>query len=263
MQISAEKVQLMTNNTNGISIDITIDTKKLETVSSFKYLGAIVSDEGSMIEVLTGIAQTTATVTKRKVVWNDKNIAISSSIRLILSLVMSIFLYAREAWTITADAERRIQALEMRCFLKLLGISYRDHITNEEVKARTGNAIGPYEDLLTTVKRRKLKWYGHVIRSSGLAKTILTGTVQGRRRRGRQRKRLEDNIKEWTGLEWNIILRKAENRDEWGKLVVKSTVVPQRSARLRDRYDKIRSFLVESYPSTRHSERKSGLTTLP
>ena len=50
-----------------------------------------------------------------------------------------------------------------------------------------------------------------------------------------KRKRWEDSIKEWTGLEWNIILRKAENREEWRKLVVKSTVVPQRSARLRDR----------------------------
>ena len=50
----------------------------------------------------------------------------------------------------------------------------------------------------------------------------------------RQRKRWQDNIKEWTGLEWNIILRKAENREEWRKLVVKFTVVPQRSARLQD-----------------------------
>ena len=48
-------------------------------------------------------------------------------------------------------------------------------------------------------------------------------------------KRWEDNIKEWIGLEWNIILQKAENREEWRKSVVKSTVVPQRSARLRDR----------------------------
>ena len=63
----------------------------------------------------------------------------------------------------------------MRCFLKLLGISYRDHITNEEAKARIGNAIGPYEDLLTSVKRRKLKWYRHVTRSSGPAKIILLG----------------------------------------------------------------------------------------
>ena len=61
------------------------------------------------------------------------------------------------------------------------------------------------------------------------------GTVQGGRRRGRQRKRWEDNIKEWTGLELNILLRKAENCKEWRKLVVKSTVVPQRSARLRDK----------------------------
>ena len=78
------------------------------------------------------------------------------------SLAMSIYLYACETWTITADIERRIQALEMRCFRKLLGISYIDHETNEEVKARNGNAIGPYEVLLTSVKRRKLKWTGHV-----------------------------------------------------------------------------------------------------
>ena len=232
MQISAEKTRLMANNTNGISTHITIDNKKLETVCSFRYLGAIVSDDGSKPEVLSRIAQTTAAVTKLKVIWNDKNIAISSKIRLMRSLAMSIFLYACETWTITADIERRIQALEMRCFHKLLGISYRDHITNEEVKARIGNAIGPYENLLTTVKRRKLKWYGHVTRSSGLARTILQGTVQGGRRRGRQKKRWEDNVKEWTGLELNIMLRKAENREEWRKLVVKSTVVPQRSTRL-------------------------------
>ena len=225
-QISAEKTLLMTNNTNGISTDITIDNKKLETVRSFKYLGAIVSDEGSKPEVLSRIAQTTAAVTKLKVIWNDKNIAISSKIRLMRSLAMSIFSYACETWTITADVKRRIQALEMRCFRKLLGFSYRSHITNEEVKVRIGNAIGPYEDLLTSMKRRKLKWYGHVTRSSGLGKTILQETVQGERRRGRQRKRWEDSIKEWTGLEWNIIPRKAENREEWRKLVVKSTVVP-------------------------------------
>ena len=119
-----------------------------------------------------------------------------SKIRLMRSLAIFIYLYVCETRTITAHTERRIQALEMGCFRKFLGISYRDHITNEEVKTRTGNAIGPYEDLLTSVKRRKLKWYGRVTRSSGLPKTIPQGTVQGGRRRGRQRKRWEDNIKE-------------------------------------------------------------------
>ena len=142
-------------------------------------------------------------------------------------------------FTILVDSFRRsrewIQALKMRCFCKLLCISYRNHITNAEVKARIGNAIRPNVDLLTSVKRLKLKWYGRVTQSSGLAKTVLQGTVQGGRRRGTQRKRWEDNIKQWTGLPWNIMLRKAENREEWRKLVVKSAVVPQRSARLWDR----------------------------
>ena len=69
--------------------------------------------------------------------------------------------------------------MEMRSYRKILHISRKDHVTNEEVRAKIQQAIGLYEDLLTTVKRRKLPWYGHVSRSSGLAKTILQGTVKG------------------------------------------------------------------------------------
>ena len=72
--------------------------------------------------------------------------------------------------------------MEMRCYHKILHISYKDHVTNEEVRAKIQQAIGPHEDLLTIVKRRKLQWYGHVSRSSGQAKTILQGTVKGVRR---------------------------------------------------------------------------------
>ena len=77
------------------------------------------------------------------------------------------------------------------------------------------------------VKRHKLQWYGHVSRSSGLAKTISQGTVKGGRRQGRQRKRLEDNIKEWTGLEFAESQRAVEKREKWRKLVAKSSVVPR------------------------------------
>ena len=151
-----------------------------------------------------------------------------------LALSYLVFAYATCDWTLIVDLERRIQALEMRCFRRLLGISYLDHITNEEVQSKVKQAIGPYEDLLTTVRRRKLTWYGHVMRSSGLSKTVLQGTVQGGRRRGRQKKRWEDNIREWTGLELNQTLRKAERRDEWRELVLKSCVAPRRSSRLWD-----------------------------
>ena len=114
------------------------------------------------------------------------------------SLVTSIFLYACELWTLTAELQRRIQAIEMKCYRKIL--HYKDHVTNEEVRAKIQQAIGPHEDLPTIVKRRKLQRYGHVSRSSGLAKSILQGTVKGGRRQGTQRKRWEDNIRKWTGL---------------------------------------------------------------
>ena len=148
---------------------------------------------------------------------------------------MSIFLYACESWTLNADTERRIGAMEMRCYRRLLCISYKDHIPNEEVRQRIENAIGPHADLLTIVRQRKLKCYGHTTRSSGLAKTIMQGTVNGGRRRGRQKKRWEDNIREWTGLELRNTLRKAENREEWKAVVRRSSAAPRRIPNLRDR----------------------------
>ena len=70
--------------------------------------------------------------------------------------------------------------MEIRCYCKILRISYKDHVvTNEEVRAKFQQAIGPHEDLLTMVKRLKLLWYGHVSSSSLLAETILQGTVKG------------------------------------------------------------------------------------
>ena len=130
--------------------------------------------------------------------------------RLLRSLVTAIFLYACEPWTIKAELQR-IQDMEMRCHRKIPHISYKDHVTNEEVRAKIQQALGPHEDL-TTVKRRKLQWHGRVSRSSGLARTNLQGTVKGGRRQGRQRERREDNIREWTGLEFAKSQRAVENR---------------------------------------------------
>ncbi|CAH3169805.1 unnamed protein product [Porites lobata] len=101
LEISAEKTKLMTNNANGISIDIRIHGEKLDEVDSFK---------------------------------------------------------------VTAEILKKLQATEMRCFRKLLGFSYRDHITNDAVRDRIRQAIAPCDDILTMVKKRKLKWFGHVSR---------------------------------------------------------------------------------------------------
>ena len=81
--------------------------------------------------------------------------------------------------------------MEMRCYLNILRISYKDHVTQQ--------AIEPQNILLTIVQRHKLQWYGHISCSLGLDKTILQGTVKWR---SRQKKRWEDNVREWTGVEF-------------------------------------------------------------
>ena len=99
MKISAEKTKLMTNNTSGINTEIEVNGQKLETVTSFKYLGSVITEEGSKPELLCRIAQATAALTRLKPIWIDKSISLSSKIRLIRSLVTFSFLYACESWT--------------------------------------------------------------------------------------------------------------------------------------------------------------------
>ena len=118
-------------------MEIKVNGQKLGTVKSFKNLGSIITNEVSNPEILFRIAQTTAALTRLESVWNDRSISLSSKIRPMHSLVTSIFLYACESWTLTTELQRRIQAMEMRCYT----ISYRDHVTNEEVCAKTSRQL--------------------------------------------------------------------------------------------------------------------------
>ena len=185
MEISAEKTKLMTKIATGIQREINVKRQKLGIVTSSKYLGAIVSDKGPKPEVLFELHKPQ----QLKPIWRDNNISLGPKVKLIRSLVISIFLYASELWTLTAELEKRTQAFEMRCYRRLLNISNKDHVTNEDVRRKIQAAIGKYADLLTLVTKRKLRWFGHISRSSGVAKSILQGTGQGKRRKGRQKKR--------------------------------------------------------------------------
>ena len=183
-------------------------------MENFKYLGVIISNQGSKPEILSRVVQTIAALSGLKIIWRDKNISIASKVKLMWTLILSTFLYAFESWTLTAETERRIQAFEMRCYRRLLNISYKDHVTKEEALNKIQNTTGVHDDLLTMVKKRKLRSrYGHISRSSGMAKTVLQGTVKGARRRGRQKK-WEDNIEEWMGMGFGDSLRAVEDREE-------------------------------------------------
>ena len=196
MEISAEKTKLMTNSANGTQREITVKGQKLGTVTSFKDLGAVVSDDGSKPAVLSRIAQAIATLTKLKLIWRDNNISLGSKVKLLRSLVISIFLYSCESWTLTAELGKKTQAFEMRCYY-----SYKDHVTNEEVRRKIQAVTGEYDEHLTLVKKRKLRWFGHVSRSSGLAKTILQGIVKEKKETDRRR---GGNTISKSGQEWTL-----------------------------------------------------------
>ena len=196
------------------STQIKVNGQKLETVTSFKYLGSVITDEGSKPEILSRIAQTTAALTRLKPVWIDKSIFLSSKIRLMCSLVTSIFLYACESWILTAQLQRRIQAMEMRCYCKILRISYKDPVTNEEVRAKIQQVIGPHKDLLTIVKRLQtaVVWTCLPIIRSG------QNHLARHSERGKKTRQTEEVERQHRGMGRPGVRQVPEGRGEEGKM---------------------------------------------
>ena len=126
MAIRAQKTKVMTNSAIGINREIKVKRHKLGTVTSFKYLGAVVSADGSKPKTLTRIDQATVALTKLKPIWKDNNISLGSNVKLMRSLVISIFLYASESLALTAELDQRTQGFQMRCYWRLLNISYKN-----------------------------------------------------------------------------------------------------------------------------------------
>ena len=103
----------------------------------------------------------------------------------------------------------------MKCYCEILRISYNDHVANEEIAAKIQLAIGWHEDLLNIVKRRKLKWYGHASHSSGLAETILQGTVKGKKK---SRQTEEEVGRQHNGMDRPRVRQVPEGSGEQGKM---------------------------------------------
>ena len=103
IEISAGKTILMTNNTSGINTEIKVNGQKLETFTRFKYLGSVITDEGSKPEIALQDSTDNGSIDKVKPVWNDRCISLSFKIRQMCSFVTSSFLYVCESWTLTAE----------------------------------------------------------------------------------------------------------------------------------------------------------------
>ena len=105
MEIGPDRTKVMIKNPNGFQGEIKIKGQRLVEVENFKYLGAIIFNKGSKPEILSRITQTTAALSRLKIIWRDKNNLLASKVKLMWMLILSIFLYACESWTLTAENE--------------------------------------------------------------------------------------------------------------------------------------------------------------
>ena len=188
----------MTKSTNNIDVDVSMNGQKLE-VTSFKNVRATLCKNGTCsAEIRVRFASAMAAVARLSRIWRCNSTSFKSKFKLYNSLVTCILLCGCETWTLLAYSEKRDpgfrnQLPEETPPYLLLGAQVQRPFAGQDQRPR--EFIGT-----SSVKRRKLAWFGHVTRHDSLSQTDLHGTLEGGQHRGRQRKCWMGNIKEWTSL---------------------------------------------------------------
>ena len=144
--------------------------------------------------------------------FESRSISLTTRKRMLKTYVWSPLLYGCETWSISDSDRRKLDAFEMWCCRRMLKISWRDHITNEDVLER----VCEQRNLYASICRRRAQWLGHVIRYDSIAKIILEGTVEGQCRRGRPRKEFLEQVKtDYNFSSYQELRMVAEDRGEW------------------------------------------------
>ncbi|KAI8507539.1 hypothetical protein Bbelb_149190 [Branchiostoma belcheri] len=215
LEISTKKTKVMAATKQPTVLRIFCQGVQLEQVSTFKYLGAIIDETaGSSREVSARLGAARTALSSLDVIWKDRVLKMSTKMRVLRALVWPVVTYGCEAWTLHAKDTQKIEAFEMKCYRKLLRVSWTEHRTNASVLEELG--IG--RSLLHMIRRRKLQYFGHVSRAQNISTHILQGRICGSRSRGRPRRRWVDDIRDWTGRSLADCTQMAKDRDGWRKL---------------------------------------------
>ena len=145
-----------------------------------------------------------------KKVLTNRNLTLELRLRMVRCYVFPIVLYGMEGWTLTQRLEDKINAFEMWVYRRILKISWMDRVTNAEVLARMNTSL----TLLISVKKRKLLYFGHVMRNEKyrLLHLIIQGRIEGRRAPGRRRTSWLKNLRQWFGKSTRSLFRAAASK---------------------------------------------------
>jgi len=237
MEISAEKSKIMVSGRNiNRNVLVYVRGEQLEHVSEFKYLGATLTENGtSEIEVKHRVGMATSALARLESIWKMRSISMKTKIKLLNSMVKSILMYGCESWTITDKIWKKVEAFEMKCYRRLLGITWRErqtngYVWNKIIEHFTTEKDRP-EPFMRTIAKRKLQFFGHQVRRNKTTKFLIQDYCEGTRQQGRPIRTWQDDIKEWTSLNIQRACHHSLNRRKWRKDA--KTWVHQRPNRLR------------------------------
>ena len=202
--------------------EITLNGKKLDVVERFCYLGSYVSRNADMeAELNNRIGRATSCLGQlRKRVWENRKLRLKTKITVYKACVLSVLLYGSETWPIYAKEVNRLNTFHLRNLRRILGVSWRDKVTNVEVLEQTG-----CDSMHTILSTRRLRWLGHVCRleNNRLPKiTLYSETVCGSRSRGRPLLRFNDRIRDdlrHCGISATTVEQTCVGRMEWRRLL--------------------------------------------
>jgi len=163
---------------------IKVNGTSLKQVKSFKYLGTTITwNVQDETEVNIRIAQAKSAFNQMRSILCNKNISFKTRYRVLHCYVYPIFDYNAETWTLNKRTADRINAFEMWTLRRMMRISYLARKSNAQVleMAKQDRA------LLRNIRRKQLKFVGHVLRKGRLEHLSLSGRIEGKRARGRQR----------------------------------------------------------------------------
>ena len=138
-----------------------IDGQPVETVDQFVYLGSLLTaDNCHTSDIKRHLALTISSFKRLTNIWKCRNLSNQLKVQLFNSLIVPIAIYGCETWTLKIENERNLLAFEMRCLRRIAGITYTEHVTNEEVRRRLKSP----DTILNKIKRQQLRWLGHIKR---------------------------------------------------------------------------------------------------
>ena len=123
-----------------------------------------------------------------------------------------VLFYGCEAWTVTKDLQKRLEACEMWFHRRMLKLSWTEKRRNEEVLKE----VGQTRNIMSKFRRRQSGFFGHIMRRGRLEHMVTTGKIEGKRDRGRQREKMLDGLTRWHGARSPAeLIDKTKDRELW------------------------------------------------